>query len=189
MQNNFCLDVETLSVESTCVVLSAAIVYFDFESEFTYQDLLDRALFVKFDAREQADMGRHVSKSTLEFWKEQSPEVRALAINKHPSDVSAVDGLARIKEYIAKHGGSNTYFWQRGTLDSTSLESLCRSVGVEAITNYNNWMDVRTAIRLTKETSNPRGYCKVPDFDPIVVDKHHPVPDIAYDVMMLRYGI
>ena len=75
----FLFDVETLGVESNAVVLSAALIHFDPEKRPTYQDLLDNACFVKFNAKEQLDMGRTVSKSTLAWWKEQHEYVRKLA--------------------------------------------------------------------------------------------------------------
>jgi hypothetical protein len=64
-------DVETLGVESNCVVLSAAMVHFDPEKRPTYQDLLDNACFVKFDVKQQLTAGRSASKSTLGWWKDQ----------------------------------------------------------------------------------------------------------------------
>ena len=51
----FIFDVETLGVESTAVVLSAALIHFDPEKRPTYQDMLDNACFVKFSVKEQAD--------------------------------------------------------------------------------------------------------------------------------------
>ena len=49
----FLFDVETLGVESNSVVLSAAMIHFDPEMRPTYQDLLDNACFVKFNAKEK----------------------------------------------------------------------------------------------------------------------------------------
>ena len=189
MASNFCVDVETVGLESTCIVLSLAIVHFSFDEEFTYDELIKRSLFIKLNAKEQASAKRSVTKSTLDFWNDQSEEVRALAIKPHPNDMSVATAFGELAAYIDKHDGSDAMFWQRGTLDSTSLESLARTFEIAPVTNYNNWMDVRTAIRCLKESCTKRAYCTVPGFDPIVVNKHHPVDDICYDVMQLRYGI
>lgn len=187
--NHFCVDVETAGLESTCIVLSAAITYFSLDEDFTFDELKNRALYVKFKAREQAVNGRTVTKSTIDWWSEQTDRVKALAIKPHANDVNAVTGITMIRDYIKEHASQGSLFWQRGTLDSTSLESLCRALGLEPLVDYNSWMDVRTAIRCMKSSCNSRAYCTVPNFDPVVVDKHHPVDDICYDIMMLRYGV
>jgi hypothetical protein len=190
MSNYFCVDVETAGLESTCIVLSAAITYFSLDEDFTFQELKARSLYIKFDAKEQGkELNRSVTKSTLEWWGEQTDAVKALAIKPHPNDVPASVGIKMIRDYIEEHGTKDSLMWQRGTLDSTSLESLCRTLGVDPLVNYNSWMDVRTALRCLKSSCNSRAYCSIPNFDPIVVDKHHPVDDICYDVMMLRYGV
>jgi hypothetical protein len=187
---HFCVDVETLGVESTCVVLSAAIVYFDFavDTEITYEELVDRSLYVKFNMNEQLEMGRSKTKSTIEWWQKQGKEIQKLCLFPSPKDLSADEGIRRMKNYIAEHGEKNSLFWQRGVLDQMSLESLCRSIDVEPITMYNQWMDIRTGIRILKETSNQGGYCPIPNFDTNKVMKHNPVEDIALDVLMLVHG-
>lgn len=188
--NHFCVDVETAGLESTCIVLSVAIVYFSLDEQVSYEELKQRALYIKLDAKDQAtNLKRSVTKSTLDWWNEQTDAVKSLAIKPHPNDMPARAAIHYIKEYLKIHGSKESLLWQRGTLDSTSLESLCRALEVDPIANYNSWMDVRTAIRCLKSTCNDRAYCKVPDFDPIVVDKHHPVDDICYDVMMLVRGV
>ena len=63
----FIFDTESLGVESNAVVLSAALIHFDPEMRPTYDDLLEDACFVKFSAKEQIDMGRTISKSTLQW--------------------------------------------------------------------------------------------------------------------------
>jgi hypothetical protein len=57
----FIFDVETLGVESTAVILSAALIHFDPADKPTYQDLLDSACFVKLNAKDQTKrLGRSV---------------------------------------------------------------------------------------------------------------------------------
>ena len=190
MTKQFCVDVETLGIESTCVVLSAAMVWFDpAETKVTYEELVDRALYIKFDSKEQLEMGRSKTKSTIEWWQKQGKEIQKLCLFPSPKDLKADEGIRRMKNYIAEHGSKQSLFWQRGVLDQMSLESLCRSIEAEPITQYNMWMDLRTAIRLLKETSNPGGYCPIPDFDFNKIQKHNPIDDIAADVLMLVRGV
>ena len=66
----FMFDIETLGVESNAVVLSAALIHFDPEKRPTYQDLLDNALFVKLNSKDQVKrLGRTVDLGTLEWWQ------------------------------------------------------------------------------------------------------------------------
>lgn len=196
----FVFDVETLSVESTCVVLSCAMTYMgDLDANTghenlneIYRDLLEnKTLYVKFLAKEQIDAGRHVSKDTLEWWKQQDVFTRALAFNPSEDDVIVEAGIARIKNFMRKWGydGKNTTVWIRGTLDQMAIDSLCKWFDVEPITHYGNWRDVRTAIDLLAESSN-RGYCHMRKaFDRNLVRKHDPRHDTCYDALMLVYHV
>ena len=194
----FCFDVETLSTESNCVILSCAMTYIgDLDANTghdnlteIYKDLLEnKTLYIKFLAKEQIDAGRHVSKDTLEWWKKQDPEIRALAFNPTKEDVTADVGVRRIKDFMRKWGydGKNTTVWIRGFLDQMAFESMCSTFELEPFTHYSNWRDVRTAIDLLAETSN-KGYCHMRKaFDKNLVRKHDPRHDTCYDALMLVY--
>jgi hypothetical protein len=186
----FIFDVETLGVESTSVVLSAALIHFDPEKQPTYQDLLDSALFVKFDSKDQIQrLKRIIDKDTLEWWSKQHEYTRKVSFDVDEHDVSAEAGIKLLHEYMKKfpkaHGQT---MWARGSLDQLVIDSLCKKVDMEPITNYNMWRDVRTAVDILCGTTN--GYCEVdhPNFDRAAVIKHHPVHDCALDAMMLMYG-
>jgi hypothetical protein len=89
----FMFDVETLGVESTCVILSAAMVHFDPERRPTYQDLLDNACFVKFDVKEQLQLGRTSSKGTLDWWKGQHEYVRKVSLDPSREDLTVEEWI------------------------------------------------------------------------------------------------
>lgn len=98
----FVYDIESLGIESTAVILSAAIVYFDASKNPSYQELLDNTLFVKFDSKEQVNKyGRTVSKSTLEWWDKQPEYSKEISFYPSDKDVSAIEGINTIKSYIA----------------------------------------------------------------------------------------
>jgi hypothetical protein len=185
----FVFDVETLGVESTTVVLSAALVYFDPEKQPSYQDLLDDALFVKFKAKEQVDAGRTVSKSTLQWWKDQHEYVRKMALEPSVDDVSVAEGFKLLHSYMDKYDPDRKHtIWARGSLDQMAIDSLAVAFDIEEISGYNVWRDVRTAVDCFTGSTN--GYCNVehPTFKRHEVIKHHPVHDCALDAMMLMYG-
>lgn len=184
-------DVETIGVESTSVILSAAIIRFDPTiKDLTYDDYISEALFVKFDVKEQVTKyNRTIDKSTIEWWSKQHDYVRKVSfIPSQEDDLPAIEGIERIAEYINTPYQENT-MWARGSLDQMTIDSLCKVAGQELIAPYNNWRDVRTALDCLTETSK-HGYCdlKIPFDKGSHVIKHHPVHDCAYDIMQLVHG-
>lgn len=186
----FLFDVETLGVDSNAVILSAALIHFDPTKKPSYQDLLDDALFVKFYAKEQVEMGRSVDKNTLQWWKGQHPHVQDVSLKPNADqDQSAVTGVQLLQQYVNKYDPNHeATMWARGSLDQIVIDHLTGKLDLEPITGYNRWRDVRTAVDLLTGSSN--GYCDVdyPGFDRSEVIKHHPVHDCALDAMMLMYG-
>jgi len=185
----FMFDVETLGVESTTVVLSAALIHFDPEKRPTYQDLLDDACFVKFQVKEQMDVGRSASKSTLEWWKGQHEYVRKVSLDPSREDMTVENGFNKFYDYMSRFPRPKAQtMWARGSLDQMAIDSLAVKFDMEEITGYNVWRDVRTAIDIMYGTTN--GYVEVdhPLFVRHNVIKHHPVHDCALDAMMLCYG-
>ena len=187
--SNFCLDVETTDIESTAIVLSAAIVGFNLEDDdCTYEDLVERSLYVKFNAKEQKAAGRSVSRETLEWWSKQGEEIQRMCFLPSKKDFSAEGGMGAINKYLTENGDKDYFVWTRGSLDQMVMESLCRTFGIESVFHYNSFCDIRTALRCLKQTTNKRGYCDIPDFDRDKISKHNPIDDIVLDVLMLKYG-
>jgi len=187
----FMFDVETLSTESTTVILSAAIIYFDPAEQPDYQKLLDDACFVKLNAKDQIQrLDRTVSKDTLNWWKEQHQYARAVSFDSNKDeDIPAELAVEILQRYVDKYDPNHEHtIWARGSLDQMSIDSLTNKLGLQPIMPYNKWRDVRTAIDCFTGSTN--GYCNVdhPTFLREDVIKHHPVHDCALDAMMLMYG-
>lgn len=183
---SYIFDIETLGKESTTVILSAAIVYVDFSGDFTYEELIDNSIFVKFKVNEQLKAGRTYDKDTINWWESRPDDVKKKSITPNDSDVSVIDGLKTLRDYYSKN--KSDMIWIRGSLDSLAIDSLASSFKVDPIAPWWNYRDVRTAIDLLKETSK-RSYCDIPNFDKSKVIKHDPVHDICYDAFMMKYGI
>jgi len=183
-------DVETMGVESTAIVLSASIVFFDADTKVEsspelYWKYVNDACFVKFDAKEQAKKyNRTVTQSTLDWWKKQAEIPRNLALKASEEDLSASEGIEKLRNYINSNGGSKQLVWARGSLDQVVIDSLCRNLDVESLFMYNMWRDVRTAIDMISGYN----YCGVKNFkqDHHTI-KHDPRHDCALDIMMLVY--
>ena len=190
----FMFDIETLGVESTTVVLSAGIIYFDPEvdSNISYEDLVDRGMFVKFNAKDQVTrLSRTITKSTLDWWSKQGPWQIKESFDPNPeTDMLAEDGLRLLKKYVTKYAKGNISketMWARGSLDQMAIDSLCNKCDVEPLINFARWRDVRTAVDFLTGSTN--GYCQVADLDIHKIEKHHPVHDCAFDALMLMRGI
>lgn len=183
----FIIDLETLDVESTAVVLSIAILHFDETKHYSYEELVNNCCFVKFDAKEQIEKyKRTVSKETLQWWKSQPEDVKVVSLIPNKSDVCLLDGLSSIKDYVSSFSGEKIV-WIRGALGQMVFTSLCKSAEIYPIFPFHSYMELRTGINLLKNDVK-RGYCKVAGFDEAVLQKHNPKSDAAYDVMMLLFG-
>lgn len=183
---SYILDLETLGHESTTIVLSAALLYVDFETEFTYQELVDRCIFVKFNVEEQKQKGRTFNQDTIDWWKQQEIHIVLKSAVPSPNDLSVKDGLKVLRDEYKKN--KKDLVWARGSLDSMAIDSLAGAFEEEVVAPWWNYRDVRTAIDLLKETSK-RSYCDIPGFDKATVQKHDPIHDVCYDAIQLRYGV
>lgn len=183
----FIFDIETSDTESTAVILSISIVYIDPKETVTYQQLLDKTLFVKLDVSEQVEKHeRTVGQATIEWWAKQPKYIRDQSMKPSDKDVSCIDALNLIRKYINKYSSREDIVWARGSLDSLCIESLTNVLGEEPLFPYYMWRDIRTAIDILYGSTN--GYCDVKDFDRNSVPKHLPYHDVCLDAMMLLYG-
>ena len=181
---SFIFDIETLGLESTTVILSAAITHLENDREYTYQELLDSTKFIKFNKKEQIEAGRTITRSTIDWWKEQEEHCKKISYYPNDIDISVIEGLSILRE-IYKKGET---IWSRGSLDQIAIDSLARTFKQEVIAPYWVYRDIRTAIDILK-TSSKNGYCDIPDFDKTLVIKHDPIHDCSYDALQLLKGI
>lgn len=186
---NFMFDIETLGIDSTCVILSAAIIHFEQDEDLDMDMLRERALFIKFDIKEQIEqLQRSKTKSTIQWWMEQPEYARKKSLPAKSTDISVKEGIDRLRQYIldVESNPKKITIWARGSLDQMAIDSLARAINEEHIAPYYVWRDVRTAIDIVYGSTN--GYCKVPGVPKESVQKHDPVDDCALDILMLCRG-
>jgi hypothetical protein len=193
MSGFFGADIETLSVESTCVVLSISMIHVDGDklpkdNTKAYYQMLDSACTVKFNASEQIKAKRHVDKNTVDWWVKQCEPAKEMSFYPLNSDKSVAEGSAILHEWFYTFpNAKNLPIWVRGSMDQPAYSSLLRSNGLPDLAPYNNFRDVRTAVELMYPDSKA-GYVDVPNFDTVNVIKHMPNHDVAYDLLMLLRG-
>ena len=77
MSNYLMVDLETMGICATSIVLSVGAVIFDDE-----YNIIDKKLWV-LDKKEQLKLGRTFNKETIKFWEEQPPEAKKQFITEH----------------------------------------------------------------------------------------------------------
>lgn len=190
----FALDIETLGIESTAVILSIGIVYVPDMSPRSYQEVIDNAIFVKLDPKDQIEnYGRTVDKGTIEWWKKQGDVQRKRSFLPSKNDVSVLEAIDLCQRWVKSQPEQESMVWTRGSLDGTCMDSLFIRAGHKALFPYNQYRDVRTAIDIIYSETSKNGYVdvdpdKCPGWDRDLVLKHSPEHDAAYDLCMLLFG-
>jgi len=188
------LDLETLDTESTSVILSAALVYFEVKLPFTVAELKQQSICVKFDVADQrTNYKRTVSKDTLTWWSKQSRESQIKSLLPSSADLSAEDGLDALADFFHSHGATkNSYIYSRGSFDNIILESLNRAVGNKPLVHFANYRDTRTFISVMYPAA-VNNYVEVDktlctDYDEAAFVHHDPVSDVIKDICMMLGG-
>lgn len=185
----FILDVETLGIESTSVVLSIACTHVTEETD-TYQKMLDNSIMLKLDIQSQFDLGRVTDDHTIAWWDRQSENIKIASLYPNKEiDIHPVEAYSLLRLWLKEHDFGKQTVLARGVLDPIIMDSLARTFDISSPIPYNRYHDVRTAIDMLYENTT-YGYVDVdhPTFETSLVIKHHPVHDCAYDGMMLVYG-
>lgn len=184
----FCVQAETLGVDSDSVILSVGLGYFD----ETDPELYDRGttIIVKFDVKDQIkNYGRTTNPDTIFWWKSQSDSVKNHSLRPSSEDLSVSSGIEKLNDYIQKRAKNNKeIIWSRGYITPVCLNSLFQSAGNRAFVRYDLWRDIRTAIDMTKETSD-NGYCSIPNCEINKNNRHIPHYNVGDDISMLLLGV
>lgn len=188
---HFCLDIETLGIESTAVILSIGVVKFDPTKKPTIAELKNNSFYINIDPiAQRKEYGRTVDKSTMVWWNSQSDQAKQFALQPDESHLP-VSALNQLNIWLKEMGyNKKSIVWTRGTLDSMAVDSLYRAVGMTSDIAYHRYRDIRTFICTVYGSHN--GYCDLEDFtEQETYDKllaHHPVDDCIRDVCMMLYG-
>lgn len=180
-------DVETLSTTPDAVVLSLAVVPFEFENNQTFDTLLKRGFFIKFSVEEQRHKyKRSISKATVEWWSNQGKEIREQNLTPSDKDVTLEKGLTLLKSFIRSttYDYKRSYVWSRGTyFDFPIIESLHLSINTPL--PFNTWQirDVRTYIDILCGRSDGKYELKQRNESNFI--KHNCLCDAAIDAASL----
>jgi hypothetical protein len=143
------IDLETLDVTDSAVVVSLGAQFFDIASG-GYPE--PAAISSAFDFQKQIDLGRTVSASTIKWWMTQGNAARSETFNatQYPFQDIALLVTDMMNEY------NTTRVWGNGAgFDLNILRSLYRTHGLEFPFRYSADMDLRTLRMLAGNPKYP----------------------------------
>lgn len=80
-------DTETLDRWDDAIVLSAALTHGDLRKPYTIEQLVEeRTFFMKFDVKEQVQLGRKSDQGTIDWWKSDKTSDVAREVSYYPKD-------------------------------------------------------------------------------------------------------
>ena len=190
------LDLETCDLESTCVVLSLALLFVNIDDiKYSIEDMYNDTFFIKFDASEQVKTyGRTTNKDTLSWWSTQAKAVRQKSLIPSNSDVSLEDGLKACLYFAKRFSAKDTIpVFTRSPISQVALTSICKAVGMDSIFPFYNFRDVKTFLECMN-TNAKKGYCAIdknlfPDYNRNDLVSHDPQSDCVADAAMLITSI
>jgi len=169
---NYFLKLETLGFETTSVILTCSIVKFTFEEILSYNDLFDKALFVKFSVEDQVKTyKREISRETADWWKTTPTSVRDMNFVVKEHDRSVIDGLKMIRDYVKEPGN---VFNLNGEVNV--LNSLARKAGEKPFFYNDKIFCGRTFIACLREGER---------FDCPEYQRWNPISEVCNEVLNL----
>lgn len=181
-------DFETLSQDPTDgVVISFAMLNYDparfAKDPYTYQELLDKCNFIKFDVADQVkSYNRKIQKDTVQWWSEQNKEAQ-----KKIAPMRDDKSIAELYNFFVVNKCTNLekVYTRRNTFDPVFMTSIMKATGNPL--PYDWWM-VRDTISyiegLAFGVTIDTGF--IPEGLSELFVKHDPSHDVVMDVMRLQ---
>ncbi|ASD50425.1 exonuclease [Acidovorax phage ACP17] len=154
---HLCFDTETLAITPNAVVLSIAVVPFQFENPVSFRQLVKGGFYAKLSVEDQVrKYKRSIDPDTVAWWKAQGAEARAV-LKPSDEDLTLEELVQEMGAFIKASGYSwkKSYVWSRGnTFDFGKIESMYGNLGLKE--PYNTFMqrDIRTMIDCLTGSSN-----------------------------------
>lgn len=123
------VDLETLSQRPTAAIMSIAAVAFHVKTH---------AIVGQFHVNVEPTKGYHIDPSTIDWWKQQDPEVlKQLTVNQ----VSMKSALTEFKVFCQQFGPPNTLkFWAHGgNFDFPILDNAFITEGIDTYDLWRFW--------------------------------------------------
>jgi exodeoxyribonuclease VIII len=148
MAKHLMVDMETLAVSPSAVVLSLGAVHFD-----PYSTGYGDSIYFRIDLDDQDTLGREVDPKTIDWWSKQDPAImeEAFSLDNRIPLVDAMDQFHRF-------AWGCSAFWSHGaTFDLVILENIYRQLNKPLPWNYWQLKDTRTLFDLGQDPEMPQG--------------------------------
>ena len=154
MSNHFIIDFETMGKDaSKCAIVDCSVMVFNMDrflsNPYTLNSITETKKFKLSVADQVKNYGWEIDKSTLQFWEEQDPEVRA-NVSPKKSDLTVKEFVKSFHEFLIDSPKID-YWWSRSnTFDpiilSRIFEAEDKLLHLEEYLKYWKVRDTRTYI-------------------------------------------
>lgn len=188
------IDYETLGISHDTVILSLGCVVFDFNKQYTYEQLIDPnfegRFYIKFDVEDQVkNYGRTINKNTLDWWKGQGEDAQKV-LKRTPEDMKFVDAVNAFDKFLLDAGMMDkSQIWCRGQdFDISILKSMYTQMDMEEPVKFWNYRDIRTAIQCWCGERRGRNFDAEQTYKELFI-KHDAYHDCAAAVIDMQHAI
>jgi hypothetical protein len=190
------IDFETMGKKTTrCAVVDCSIMIFDWDrflvDPYTPESITETKRFKLSVADQVKNYGWEIEKSTLQFWEEQEPDVRARVAPKK-DDLTVTEFVKQFHEFLVA-SPKIEYWWSRSnTFDPIILSRLFEAedklLHLEEYLKYWRVRDTRTFIDAKLGFPKENGFVPLQDADKWnrVFKKHDSSWDVLADVLRLQ---
>lgn len=142
------VDTETLGVRPGSILLSIGATVFDPKT-----GKLGADFYVNIDTASCREVGLTEDQSTVDFWKAQSKEARAILL---PDRVPLREAMTRFFKFWIET--QSEFFWAHGAaFDPVLMESACEALGMEPPWKFWNFRCCRTILALGNRKPDRKG--------------------------------
>lgn len=196
MSHHLIIDFETMGTKATkCAVIDCSVIVFNWnnflESPYTTDHISLAKRFKLSIADQVKNYGWEIDKSTLQFWEEQEPEVRAKIAPKK-NDLTVKEFIKEFHNFLIDSPKID-YWWSRSnTFDPIILTRLFEAedklLHLEEYLKYWRVRDTRTYIDAKLNFPKQNGFVPIQDEEKWnrVFKKHDSSWDVLADVLRLQ---
>ena len=148
MTKHLMVDLETMAVSPSAVVLSLGAVHFN-----PYGNGYGDKLYFRINIDDQDALGREVDPNTITWWSQQDPAIMEEAFSPD-NRISLVDAIDKFHKFA---WGSDAFWAHGSTFDIVILENIYKQLGKTVPWQYWQIRDTRTLFDLGVDPDMPKG--------------------------------
>lgn len=189
------LDYETIGQDVfTAPIVNCAYYIFDWErfisNPYTFEELIDKIQFVKFNVYEQVKAGYSFKKEDLDWWNEHENKKKQLKITGDEKSVTEFTQIfydyfktTKIFRWWSRSNTFDPILLHRNFRDFSSRESLDFILPFWLIRDIRTYIDTQFGFK-----NKYNGFCPMDDVEEWkrVFIEHNPIHDVAADILRLQ---